>query len=721
MFARTTKTPRGTGNTIAIAVVLFVFLFSAFAAIPNTYAQEESLEQNPADAQTGTVNPTQNAVSAAGIQGTNLQQQLSGVDGFLYSIFLGFGTFILTLAGALFDYAIGLLVIGMGSFVNTGGIGTAINNLWVVIRDMFNILFIFGLIYLGLKTIWNASDSNTRRSLGMIIAAALLINFSLYTTQAVVDFTNVAATQIYNLMEAPGGARAPFIGEVKGISSGFMQAADLETYAQSSQLLQKDAEDSGNLPSARILAYGLMMMIFMLIAAFVFAAGAILIVIRFVLLVLFMIASPLLFIGWIIPRLSGVANEWGRKFLNQALFAPAFLFMLYLSLTVLTELQTTGSFASALTSPGTGGGLLQIVLYFAVIITFMIASLVVSQKMGAMGANQSIKLGKSAARRGRVYAGRAAGRAAKGAGGFAGRNVVGRASNALLKSYDAAEARAKDSKFAKGTRAAANVMSLGALSDRNVRGVLQKGRDSKYGGSVSFTDDQKYAQEKRKRQSADAAAQQRESAIKAGINATTGENAQKVDPQVMKDFADAMKNLTDKQLTEDLKLGTLENKNVAIHLNEKQLETLQKSGQYSDAELGQIKKARSDGFKEIAQQSTESGSAYNPTRTPEWLAQKGDDEMAKMPIEVYISKNMAPHLTPGAVETKLKSGGVGEDMREQIRQNINQVIAEDLENKTYNGRYANQWQKWSDRSPIGAHLGLSFDTGYPEEEEFTSL
>ena len=106
-----------------------------------------------------------------------------------------FGT-ILALCAWLFDIAINSYVIGFADEYTTSGIGLAIDQGWSLVRDIMNLLFIFGLLYIGFKIILGSDDSSTRKLLVNLIMAALLVNFSLFITKFVVDTSNSLAAQI---------------------------------------------------------------------------------------------------------------------------------------------------------------------------------------------------------------------------------------------------------------------------------------------------------------------------------------------------------------------------------------------------------------------------------------------------------------------------------------------------------------------------------------------
>jgi hypothetical protein len=106
--------------------------------------------------------------------------------------------------GYLFDFAVNYFIIGFGDQFINYNVGSTVNELWATVRDIFNLTFIFGLVYIGFKMILDSSDSSARKMLISLIGAALLVNFSLFITKFVVDFSNIAAFQVYRAMSGSG-------------------------------------------------------------------------------------------------------------------------------------------------------------------------------------------------------------------------------------------------------------------------------------------------------------------------------------------------------------------------------------------------------------------------------------------------------------------------------------------------------------------------------------
>ena len=124
---------------------------------------------------------------------------LSWMQRLMLNIAFSVGGMFVFIGGFALDSAINVFVLNMGAMMN-GNVGYVVNAVWVIIRDVFNLLFIFALIFIGLKLIWSADDSSSKRALGSLVIAALLINFSLFFAKFIVDFTNIAAIAVNDLI-----------------------------------------------------------------------------------------------------------------------------------------------------------------------------------------------------------------------------------------------------------------------------------------------------------------------------------------------------------------------------------------------------------------------------------------------------------------------------------------------------------------------------------------
>lgn len=407
------------------------------------------------------------------------------------------------------------------------------------------------------------------------------------------------------------------------------------------------------------------------------------------------------------PGFQKYTTMWWEKFLGYAFVAPAFFFMIYLSLTVLAQLNITdGSFSGALQAESSDTAAATVFLNYILVIGLLYASLMVAKQMGAAGAGQAMNIAKATGKKMRTTATTAAlyaPRVGVRLGGVGVRLGTGAASSRMLKSFNKWQGKNPDDQSKKGK--VARKILAGLNVDRGIVNTLEKGTNVKAGLHYSYKENADYEDERRRRLTAETAVQKRATAITEGVQASKIPVGP-INPLAMKELSDAMRDLTEKQLTEDVELNVLTNENVAVHLSTKQIETLEKSGKYSDAEITNIKTARRDGFQNIATQTGGADSAYNTERSPEWLAQKGVDEISKMPMDVFTSEHMAPYLTPPMIEAKMKSG-ISKGEVKEIRDTINAEIVNDLGSIAGGSGYTRQWVKWTENNTYGGRLDLT--------------
>lgn len=304
---------------------------------------------------------------------------MSGLISILWNLVVSTFGWLVAATGSLLDTAVRDYIINFGALYTGGaaggtgsGVGYAIETSWSAVRDFFNIFFIFGLVYLGFKMILGSDESGTKRWLAHLIMAALLVNFSLFITKIIVDFANLIATEIYTAFP-------------NGIAQEFMRRFGIQSSLNS-------IPSAGAPPNNFVIVFATA--ITFLIAAFVFAAGALMIIIRFVALSLYMVMSPLMFLGWVFPQLQGVSRKYWTGFLGRAFFAPIFVLLNYFSAIILNSLNITSNFGAAATATNISS-ITGILVPFIIGSAFMIASLVVANKLGADGASQAIKVGNS--------------------------------------------------------------------------------------------------------------------------------------------------------------------------------------------------------------------------------------------------------------------------------------------------------------------------------------
>lgn len=405
---------------------------------------------------------------------------ISFVGQLLGTLILAIPSALVWVAGQLFDTTLNTFVFGMGDFLN-GSLNTAINNSWVLIRDICNLAFIFGFVYVGIRTIIDPESASTKRFLSKIIIGALLINFSLFFVKFIVDFANFTSYHLYSTMTNGGtGSLSATIADKLGITSFFSSPGSTETFSR--------------ITSGGVVWFYVLAAVLLFIVAFVLFAASILFITRFVGIVFIMIASPILFAATIFPQTEHYASDLWKKLISYAFFVPVFLLLLLISITLIGNLgivKPGDGFSNALMnngSPVTDGsqvGSMNVILNFIVIIFFFIQSLLIAQKMGVAGGDVAVSMGNKI--RGKAQS-------------ALGRNTIGAASHSIREKYEKFDAKTKDSKNWNRVKTIGKIATLGAVDDRSIRGTLEAGEHAKFGGSYSYEDDKKYNDSRTARQ-----------------------------------------------------------------------------------------------------------------------------------------------------------------------------------------------------------------------------
>lgn len=331
---------------------------------------------------------------------------------------------ILGLANYLLGWSTYVTVFQFGNLVgNSAGLLAA----WGVMRDVANIVLLFGFIFLGVSTILNLphSEYTAKKAIPALIVFALLLNFSLFAVEAVIDVSNALATSIYEQATGGQGVCEQDTGTIdcifkQGIGGQVMAMSGMASmYGFGSG--ENEAQQGDNVKLVVVYA-GLI--IFAVITTLVLFAAAIMLIIRAVVLAFLMVTAPIGFAGMAIPPLHEMASRWWKELISQALFAPVYFLLALLSLKIMSGVmialgtQSTGAtretLAGVFMSAGDGGARgsnITIVMTFALIIGFMVAALMFAKKSSAMGTSMAMS---------------GAGKLAFGSLGFVGRNTVGR-------------------------------------------------------------------------------------------------------------------------------------------------------------------------------------------------------------------------------------------------------------------------------------------------------
>ncbi len=346
-------------------------------------------------------------------------------------LLLQFTGLLLAMAGMLLNAVLKLTVVDMAQNINKMvGIGIASK----VIRDLMNIMFIFILVYYGIKMIIGKETTATiRKFIVGIVMASLLLNFSIFFTKIIIDASNIATIGFYNSIL---GGDASAADANTGLSNAYMGSLNL-TNLFDPKTSTSFADVKGSMAGGddtNMLIIGIGASVLFLITAFVFLAVSVMFLVRYLLLILLLMTSAIGFIGAALPFgfIKKYADQWWDVLLGQCLFGPVYMLMTWIVITLMTNdgfisVAKAGAptgFGQVLTNPNPSS--IGLLLNFFLVIGLAIASLTVAKSLSTKSAKQIGDFsGKATA---------LAGGAVFGGGAAAMRNTLGRAGNSIANS-----------------------------------------------------------------------------------------------------------------------------------------------------------------------------------------------------------------------------------------------------------------------------------------------
>lgn len=113
-----------------------------------------------------------------------------------------FGVWVLSATASAFNYALDMTVGKFGTipYINVSII-QGITPIWETMRDIANITLLFMFIFIAFMTILGNHTYNIKNLTGRVIIVALLVNFSLFFSKAVIDVGNFFGYQFYKSIQ----------------------------------------------------------------------------------------------------------------------------------------------------------------------------------------------------------------------------------------------------------------------------------------------------------------------------------------------------------------------------------------------------------------------------------------------------------------------------------------------------------------------------------------
>jgi len=399
-------------STTLLLATFFIVFFTAFSPVTTPKAHAGYVEDKITDA----------AYGAAEVILKGIGKAADAVVGKLFEILAKEIVFPLTTL--FFSVSVWFLDTSIAMSLNSSLITslTTINDGWSIVRDVCNMFFIFSLLYIAIATILQAASFNWKKTLGNLIIAALLINFSLFFTKVIIDVSNMFAVTFYNGMQTDVDGTT-----VYGPSMIIRDNLRLETTIDS-----MNGKDAAGVETASLgenlnrSIIWLFASVFQMVAGFVFLAGSFIFIKRTIVFIFLLILSPVGFLGFILPATKKYSDMWWKSLTENAIIAPVFLFMLYLVCGIaksgaLTQMASSDKTSLALALSGDPAHF-AVIMHFVILIGLMWGALSVAQQVSSATGNSAIS-----------FAGKMTG-GMVGATAIAGRQSLGRAGRVISES-----------------------------------------------------------------------------------------------------------------------------------------------------------------------------------------------------------------------------------------------------------------------------------------------
>ncbi|MFA6365020.1 MAG: hypothetical protein WCW78_01330 [Candidatus Paceibacterota bacterium] len=261
---------------------------------------------------------------------------------------------------------------------------------WGIARDVANLGFVLTIVIIAFTTIVRVESYGAKKLLPKLIAAAIIVNFSLGIAGVFIDFSNIVTSFFLEKSGASGG-NAAGLGEA-GITARLANAFGPQRFLTPPEdpLPPNPEEEMGLfseigtafLTSIASLAF---IVIFTLIATIVLLALAAMLIVRYVQLSLLIVASPLVWLFWVFPGLGSLYTKWWDNFIHWVFFAPAVSFCLYITLISIDGISNIKG-SSAFFSAGIMGTIVNQGAQMVVVSFMLILGLIAAEKMGISGA-----------------------------------------------------------------------------------------------------------------------------------------------------------------------------------------------------------------------------------------------------------------------------------------------------------------------------------------------
>lgn len=200
-----------------------------------------------------------------------------------------------------------------------------VNQGWVILRDLVNMFFILGLLFIAFITVLKLDRNEWSKLLGKLLIMAVLVNFSKSVVGLIIDFFQVIMIT--------------FVNAYRNITAGnLFYGLQVDMWFKLDQADKLDWKDG-----MAAIAASLLTLIFCIVSVVVVGIFCIILAFRIVALWILVVFSPLAFFAWVFQgrggKVGSMANQWWTQFFNYCMVGPLLAFFLWISVITIKSLS----------------------------------------------------------------------------------------------------------------------------------------------------------------------------------------------------------------------------------------------------------------------------------------------------------------------------------------------------------------------------------------------
>ncbi|NTU98529.1 hypothetical protein HGA64_00770 [Candidatus Falkowbacteria bacterium] len=329
--------------------------------------------------------------------GTKIGAFASGTIAGVISLFLGLIAYVVTSAVGMLITLVVWLIVQVAQYSDIINVPTVVNG-WMIVRDMCNMFFVLIFLIVAFATILRYEEYSYKRVLPKLIIMAVLINFSRTIFGLMIDFSQIVMLTFVSAFKNGGG--------------WFIEMFQVNKILQISPTSISAVTDGDAAVRQWDTVLGIIMgMIASMVTLVVLIVLLGFLVVRIVLLWIYTILSPFVFLGWGFPALQKYTNRIWEDFVKLLIAGPLLAFFLWLALTSATQsADTLGSqnvvYGDKKQEICVGVGALfcgENFQKFVIVIGLLVAGLMVTQQVGGAAGSMAGK-GMARVQQGRAWA-----------------------------------------------------------------------------------------------------------------------------------------------------------------------------------------------------------------------------------------------------------------------------------------------------------------------------